>query len=120
MAHRSARVAAGILLAAAPYAAVPSPAASQARYEPAFTDYGADQGMSNTRVTALLQDDAGFLWIGTHDGLLRFDGRTFKAYRARLEDATSLSDDYIVGLAAADSGRIWVGAQRGDSSASTR
>lgn len=108
--------AARILLAAALLLAHPPRAAPQARAEPAFTSYGAEQGMFSTKVSALLQDELGSLWIGTHAGLLRYDGRTFKAHRAQRahpDDSTSLADGYIRSLALADSGRIWVGAQRG-------
>lgn len=108
--------AARILLAAAWLLTHPPPAAPQRPEERAFTSYGADQGMFSTKVSSLLQDEEGFLWIGTHAGLLRYDGRTFKAYRAQRShpgDSTSLADGYIRALAPADSGRLWVGAQRG-------
>jgi len=113
MKSRRLGAAARVTLAAALCLAPAGQAAAQARFEPAFTSYGTAQGMFNARVNALLQDEAGFLWIGTHDGLLRFDGQSFRAYRARLQDPGTLADDYIVGLAAADSGRIWVGAEEG-------
>ena len=93
--------------------AVPSGAASQSRAEPAFTVYGMSDGLSSAAVTALLQDSSGFLWIGTQDGLNRFDGTGFKAYRHRPGDSTSLRDDYVLSLALADSGRIWIGTQQG-------
>lgn len=113
MPPRSTTTAAGMLLAAVVLAAFPSRAAPQDRFDPAFTAYGKAQGMSNTAVEKLHQDAQGLLWIGTRDGLLRFDGRSFKAYRSRLEDPTSLADDYVTALADADGGRLWVGTQRG-------
>ncbi len=113
MARSRATTAVRVLLAAVVLVAHPARAAPQAHVEPAFTLYGKAEGMFCTIVVALHQDAQGFLWIGTHDGLLRFDGRSFEAYRSRLEDSTSLADDYITSLAEADSGRIWVGTQRG-------
>lgn len=108
--------AARILLAAALLLAHPARAAPQGPEDRAFTTYGAEQGMFSTKVSSLLQDEVGFLWIGTHGGLLRYDGRSFRAYRAQrahADDSTSLADAYIRSLALADSGRLWVGAQRG-------
>jgi signal transduction histidine kinase/ligand-binding sensor domain-containing protein len=113
MTHRSTLTAARTLLAAVMLSGFAARASSQARFEPALTTYGKAEGMVNPIVVKLLQDGQGFLWIGTHDGLLRFDGRSFKPYRTRLEDPTSLGDDYVTALAEADSGRIWVGTERG-------
>lgn len=50
--------------------------------------------MSHTRVTEVLQDDLGFIWLGTLDGLRRYDGIRFKHYRPeprRSECACSFS-----------------------------
>jgi ligand-binding sensor domain-containing protein len=38
--------------------------------------------MSHTRVTEVVQDDLGFIWLGTLDGLRRYDGNRFKHYWA--------------------------------------
>src|ERR1700739_4226818 len=45
-----------------------------------FKEYGQDQGLTNLDVFCLLQDRTGFLWVGTEDGLFRYDGRQFRAY----------------------------------------
>ncbi|HSW27969.1 MAG TPA: two-component regulator propeller domain-containing protein [Longimicrobiales bacterium] len=110
---RSTATAAGTLLAAVVLVACALQASAQGRFGPAFTTYGTAEGMVNPRVVSLLQDSSGFLWIGTHGGLLRFDGRGFQAYRARLQGPTTRADDFITALASAPGGRIWVGADRG-------
>ena len=42
--------------------------------------YGVDQGLPQSTVWDILQDDFGFLWVSTADGLCRFDGYTFNTY----------------------------------------
>ena len=45
-----------------------------------FRFYGEDEGLMNLAVQVLLQDRAGFLWVGSQNGLFRFDGSRFVAY----------------------------------------
>ena len=49
----------------------------------AFSHYTTDEGLPHDFVRALTFDRAGFLWIGTHDGVARFDGRRFETFRHR-------------------------------------
>jgi len=65
-------------------------------------------GLSNSRVTCLMQDSKGFLWIGTHDGLNRFDGYEFKIFRHWPFDSTSISNNLINGITEDKDGNIWV------------
>jgi len=60
-------------------------------------------------VTALVQDDAGFLWIGSTRGLIRFDGYSFRRYVHRAGDPTSISGNLIRSLLLSKDGRLWVG-----------
>ncbi len=67
---------------------------------------------SNSQIknpTSLVRDRAGFLWVGSQDGLLRWDGYRFRMYRPNPRDATSLPDNDIKTLAVDDLGRLWVG-----------
>src|SRR5690349_12301817 len=45
-----------------------------------FKIYGSDQGLENIDARTILQDRTGFLWVGTANGLFRYDGRRFKQY----------------------------------------
>ena len=43
--------------------------------------YTVKDGLTNNYIHNFVTDSKGFLWIGTHDGLNRFDGYQFKSYR---------------------------------------
>ncbi len=72
-----------------------------------------EDGLSQGSVNAILQDHKGFLWIGTHDGLNRFDGTEFKVFRHHTDDTTSLSSSWIFSLFEDRSGTLWVKTERG-------
>ena len=46
-----------------------------------FMHYGTENGLSQHTVTDILQDEKGFMWFSTWDGLSKFDGYTFTTYR---------------------------------------
>ena len=73
------------------------------------TSWSAKQGV-NGFVTALAQTTDGYLWVGTTDGLLRFDGISFERYQP---EKGSLIATYIYTLMADPDGGLWVGFQRG-------
>lgn len=60
-------------------------------------------------VTALVQDQAGFLWIGSTRGLIRFDGYAFRRYVHLADDPTSISGNLIRSLLLGKDGRLWIG-----------
>lgn len=66
------------------------------------------QGLSNNTVNALVQDDQGFMWIGTADGLNRHDGYSFKIFKPRHGIAGGISDNDISALHASQEA-LWVG-----------
>jgi PAS domain S-box-containing protein len=71
------------------------------------------QGLSQSSVNCLLQDSLGFLWIGTQDGLNRYDGNGFLVYHHDPLDPSSLSDNFINTLLEDREGIIWIGTQNG-------
>ena len=70
-------------------------------------------GLSQSTVNCIIQDEHGFLWIGTQDGLNQYDGYNFTCYYNQPGDSTSLSDNYITSLCLAPDGSIWVGTMSG-------
>src|ERR1035438_2839728 len=82
-------------------------ALSAQRYS--FKDYGQDAGLSNMDVYCLMQDHTGFLWVGTENGLFRYDGRQFRAYTK----AQGLPSVQIQALHQTADGEIWVGTSQG-------
>jgi signal transduction histidine kinase/ligand-binding sensor domain-containing protein len=78
-----------------------------------FQRFSLAQGLSQASALALVQDRQGFLWIGTQDGLNRFDGYTFTVFKHNERDSTSLADNYVQALHETRSGTLWVGTERG-------
>lgn len=78
-----------------------------------FNNISSGQGLPQNSGRALLQDSDGFVWVGTEDGLVRFDGYSMLSFRKNHADPNSLSDNYIESLAEDGQGRIWVGTMGG-------
>ena len=72
-----------------------------------------DQGLPQSKVNHVLQDRDGFIWLGTGDGLARFDGQRFVVYKHDPRDSTSLSHNSIWGLAQKDPQHLYVGTRKG-------
>ncbi|MEM6724017.1 MAG: two-component regulator propeller domain-containing protein [Bacteroidota bacterium] len=74
-----------------------------------FKQLNSDDGLSQNAATCLLQDRYGFLWIGTQDGLNRYDGRQFVQYRSERGNPNSLSNNYIWTIYEDANGILWIG-----------
>ncbi len=72
-----------------------------------------DQGLSHNTITCIMQDARGFVWIGTIDGLNRFDGSSARVYRHHASDTSSLSSSFIHNVTEDRSGRLWVATRDG-------
>ena len=84
---------------------------------PRFERVSIEQGLSSSTVNCMLQDDQGFMWFGTEDGLNRYDGRAFTVYKRDPDDRHSLSKGMIDRIHEDRAGRLWVaGGFGGDSS----
>lgn len=78
-----------------------------------FRHYQVENGLSDNMVTCCVQDKSGYIWIGTRDGLNRFDGYTFKVFRNDPDDAESLGNNWITHLDCDREGNLWVGTLSG-------
>jgi len=78
-----------------------------------FKNYGVDDGVPISSVSAFAEDGDGFLWVGTHAGLARWDGYHFRVYRKDPAKPGALRDDLIWCLQPDGQGRIWVGTNGG-------
>jgi diguanylate cyclase (GGDEF)-like protein/PAS domain S-box-containing protein len=80
-----------------------------ARRDYQFTRVGGSDGLLQRTVQAVLQDDQGFVWIGTQAGLQRFDGRQFHSVGGDPGQAEALPESFITALALDGRGQLWVG-----------
>ena len=78
-----------------------------------FASLSIEDGLTSNAITALLEDQDGFLWIGTLDGLNRYDGYSIETYRAEDVIDHRLSDNFINTLFEDRAGFIWIGHQLG-------
>lgn len=79
----------------------------------AITRYTILNGLPSRNSTTVIKDSRGFMWIGTENGLCKFDGYTFKNYINKKGDSTSISNNFINALIEDKRGRIWVGTMDG-------
>ncbi len=64
-------------------------------------------------VNAIAQDQEGFLWLSSSNGLVKYDGYEFKVYRSIIDDSTSLLDEKLGSLFVDYTGDLWVGSKLG-------
>jgi signal transduction histidine kinase/ligand-binding sensor domain-containing protein/CheY-like chemotaxis protein len=74
-----------------------------------FNKITSNDGLSQSEVYSFLKDRQGFIWIGTIDGLNRYDGYKISKYNVGLDQNTSLSNNTIHSLVEDFNGRIWIG-----------
>lgn len=76
-----------------------------------FVRLSTPQGLSDSAIFNILQDDYGFMWIGTPNGLNRYDGYDFRVFRPGPSNG-GLSGTTIIGLAKDRAGALWFGADQ--------
>jgi len=74
-----------------------------------FKFYGEEEGLHSLAVQIVLQDTSGFLWVGTQNGLYRYDGNRFVSFGK----ADGLPDAHIESLHESIDGTLWVGTRFG-------
>jgi signal transduction histidine kinase/CheY-like chemotaxis protein/streptogramin lyase len=103
---------ASLLVAFVTTASVPAPAHDEAlATQPFFHNLGAADGLPSSTVWKLAQDRDGFIWVGTADGLARYDGVGFRVYRHDAADLASLSGNDVTALFVDRDNRVWCGGE---------
>jgi signal transduction histidine kinase/ligand-binding sensor domain-containing protein len=74
-----------------------------------FKPISASGGFRGTRIQQIVQDDQGFLWFGTVDGLLRYDGYGFKRFDHDPDRRNSLGGVYVRSMFKDHAGILWIG-----------
>src|ERR1044072_9077408 len=80
---------------------------------PRIVRLGVEKGLSNNSIRTIFQDHDGFIWVGTFDGLNRFDGHEFKVFRNKLKDSLSIPHNYICSISQDQQHNIWIGSGQG-------
>ena len=74
-----------------------------------FRKYEVNNGLSENTIQCIIQDNRGFMWFGTNDGLNRFDGNEFKIFKHEINNSQSLGNNFVISLFQDIDNRIWVG-----------
>ena len=90
------------------------PAAAQDSFPQPFKTLNVANGLPQSFISGLVQDDAGFIWIGTRDGLARYDGKNFKVFRHLPGDTATLAGNVITSLHLDKQKRLWIAFEAGD------
>src|SRR5688572_31318199 len=73
-----------------------------------FEHLDINDGLSQNHIMCILQDSRGFMWLGTRDGLNKYDGYKFSVYKNDAKDSSSISNNFISGIVEDASGIIWI------------
>lgn len=78
-----------------------------------FKNIKIDDGLSQSTVEAIFQDSKGYIWIGTNDGLNRYNGYDIEIYKSDKDDEQSIASNYILSINEDEEGNIWIGTYNG-------
>ncbi|MES1226069.1 MAG: two-component regulator propeller domain-containing protein, partial [Bacteroidota bacterium] len=78
-----------------------------------FKHISIEQGLSNSTIECILQDNRGFIWFGTRDGLNRYDGNQVTIFRFDEKDSNSISDNFIRCIYEDRNHALWIGTNNG-------
>jgi ligand-binding sensor domain-containing protein len=81
--------------------------------ELSFKRITSKDGLSGDVVYCVLEDKQGFLWIGTHRGLNRFDGYRFRYYMYDPEDTNSISGNHVHCIKEDGDAVLWISTNKG-------
>ncbi len=102
-----------MILCSTTFAQNPSSTESNSTLPLKFAHYSSKNGLPQNSVLAIFQDNTGFIWMGTDDGLARFDGYQFQVFRHRPGDSTTIHNNVIRAIIADPLGHLWIGTEGG-------
>jgi signal transduction histidine kinase len=73
-----------------------------------FEHLGTADGLSSSNIYCIYRDSKGFLWVGTDNGLNRFDGYKFQSFRNQLSEKASISNNHISDIFEDEDGILWI------------
>jgi ligand-binding sensor domain-containing protein/class 3 adenylate cyclase/predicted metal-dependent HD superfamily phosphohydrolase len=85
---------------------------AQAQQSIKFDNISLNEGLSQSTISAIIQDSQGYMWFGTQDGLNRYDGYRFKIYKHDPDVPTSISGNFIKCIIE-DGDYLWIGTETG-------
>ena len=100
-----------LLMSARPATLAESPAFANASVR--FKHINTEQGLANSRVLSIIQDRQGFIWIGTAEGLDRYDGQDFVHFQNDVDEPRSISNNVVSSIYEDSEGYIWAGTAGG-------
>src|SRR5690606_13060186 len=72
-----------------------------------------ERGLSNNQIRGIVQDDNGFMWFATKDGLNRYNGYTFDVFRKNINDSLSLVHDVLTAVTVDTIHQVWAATRQG-------
>lgn len=78
-----------------------------------FDFFSQENGLSNNQIHCIHQDSKGWMWFGTSQGVCRFDGYKFTAFKNNPEDSTSLKGNLVRTIFEDRKGQLWIGTEYG-------
>lgn len=78
-----------------------------------FKHISSSEGLSQNSVISINQDKLGQIWLGTRDGLNKYDGKNFTVYKNNPNDSSSISNSDILSIEEGENGYLWVGTYNG-------
>ena len=78
-----------------------------------FKNFSVENGLSNTSVSSICEDTLGYIWIGSKDGLNRYDGSECKVFREEIGNKSTLSHNWVRDITKDSKGKLWIATKNG-------
>jgi signal transduction histidine kinase/DNA-binding response OmpR family regulator/ligand-binding sensor domain-containing protein len=79
-----------------------------------LTHFSNDLKLSQSRILGIQQDEKGFIWLGTFNGLIRYDGNTFQNFRVEKNSSLDLMSNRVSKFKFDKNGQIWIQSEKND------